>query len=231
MDQVGSLCSSVGGVCGWSCGATIAATRLPGCQADNRRLGGERQRCFGAVLDCFFFVGGVLKMIFGGVFESFSLLFPFHPFWGTLYRGQLSTDRGIAVTSNSVAGLHTAADFKGEIDLQEITQVKWLPGTPKDPTLVIPPKKTHWLKEKKTHPLVVLPLGSSFWPKAICLVWWFSFLKVLGILLLGLKVLPGPCLQVFQGRFGAFNVFFWFWYRFSMVFGGVLFVGDYSVCR
>ena len=25
MERVGALCSSVGGVCGWSCGATIAA--------------------------------------------------------------------------------------------------------------------------------------------------------------------------------------------------------------
>eukprot|EP00913_Durusdinium_trenchii_P015072 g14134.t1 len=61
MDQVGTFCGSVGGVCGWSCGATISAARLPGCGSDNR----------------------------------------------------------IDVTSNSVAGLHTTADFQGTIDLQE----------------------------------------------------------------------------------------------------------------
>eukprot|EP00434_Breviolum_minutum_P034766 symbB.v1.2.030777.t1/scaffold3490.1/size55558/5 len=61
MDRVGALCSSVGGVCGWSCGATIASNRLPGCESDSR----------------------------------------------------------ISVTSTSVAGLHTAANFQGTIEVQE----------------------------------------------------------------------------------------------------------------
>ncbi|CAE7339192.1 unnamed protein product [Symbiodinium sp. CCMP2456] len=31
MDEVGSFCSSAGGVCGWSCGAEVPSERLPGC--------------------------------------------------------------------------------------------------------------------------------------------------------------------------------------------------------
>lgn len=44
MDQVGTFCGSVGGVCGWSCGATISAARLPGCGSDNRRSAREKPR-------------------------------------------------------------------------------------------------------------------------------------------------------------------------------------------
>ncbi|CAJ1350502.1 unnamed protein product [Effrenium voratum] len=60
MDKVGSLCSSAGGVCGWSCGAAIPPNRLPGCSQGR-----------------------------------------------------------IEVTENSVAGLHTKANFQGTVELQE----------------------------------------------------------------------------------------------------------------
>lgn len=81
MERVGALCSSVGGVCGWSCGATIDSNRLPGCESDSR----------------------------------------------------------ISVTSNSVAGLHTAANFQGKIQLQECME-----GTKDGGCMTSPNSFQHW---------------------------------------------------------------------------------------
>lgn len=73
MDRVGALCSSVGGVCGWSCGATIATREaLRTKNGDGLVMDGETWGEIGLNDWCFFF-------FFKGIFEGW--IYRYHGYW------------------------------------------------------------------------------------------------------------------------------------------------------